>query len=546
MQRFLRDLLPGAALSLAGCLLIAVYGPLELFFTNYDEFMFGFPVLFPVLLKLFLVGLAVCLAVFAISYGLYRRLYDVLLCLGAVAFLCTYIQGMFLVGDLPPLDGTRIEWSQYRGQDALSLLIWLVVGVGFVLLARFLGRRWIYRIVTGLSLFLTAVLLVTGITVGLQAHGFGPRPKTLMTTEGQMTLSTDENLVILVMDATDSKTFYDMLHSTDPEFGDILEDFTYYPNTVCAYPFTKCAIPNILHGQWFENQEDYQDFTARAMASSPLLQRLRQEDYRVGIYEEESYMVSGKTLTGVENTLEFTFQLTGWKQTAKEEMKLVWFKYAPWPLKRLVTIDKDRFNRILKLPEGIEQFHDENREFYEMLSSQPVETVPEKCFRFYHLEGAHVPFRYDRDVNLISDGTYEENMQATMTIVSAYLEGLRAAGVYDNTAVILMADHGYAYGREREMLGRCAPILAVKGIGEKHPLEISEAPISYEDLQTLYSRLMDGMTGEKLFDARPGDQRDRRVLMYYYKQPDYMAEYIQHGHAFDETALEPTGVIYER
>lgn len=544
IKAFLGDLVPGGVLSFGGCFLLLLYAPLELFFSNLEEFKFGFGQLFPLLLCLFLIGFAGCLVVLLISRGLYRRLYDVVLCVGFVGFLCTYIQGMFLSGALPALDGEAIHWGQYRAQHIGSVVLWLVVGTAVVLLARFLHRQRVFKLITGVSLFLTAILLVTGISVGVMNQGFSTKVSTVMTVDGEFTMSQDENMVIFVVDATDGQTFLDMLEES--EFGDILEDFTFYPDTVGAYPFTKYAIPYILHGQWYENQTDYYGFTNEAMEKSPLLQQLRQENYRMGFYDGDAAYVGGSSVDGVENVCEFSFEIGKRRQLLKEELKLVWYKYAPWPLKPLVRVDMDRFSQVLRVPQGVSPYLWKNPYVYEAIGSHEVTLVPEKCFRFFHIEGAHVPFRYDKNVNVIQDGTYEGNMECTMTVVSAYLQKLKDAGVYDNTAIVILGDHGYDNFRDTPLLGRMNPFLAIKGRGEQHPMEISQAPVSYEDLQEIYGRLLEGKTGTEIPLYGPGVQRQRRVLFYHYLKEGYIAEYLQTGHAFDTTTFVSTGKEFYR
>ena len=61
-----------------------------------------------------------------------------------------------------------------------------------------------------------------------------------------------------------------------------------------------------------------------------------------------------------------------------------------------------------------------------------------------------------------------------MTVTMAYLNKLREAGVYDNSVIIILSDHGYniegeavkvAQKNENET-GRQHPILFVKGLNE--------------------------------------------------------------------------------
>ena len=100
-----------------------------------------------------------------------------------------------------------------------------------------------------------------------------------------------------------------------------------------------------------------------------------------------------------------------------------------------------------------------------------------------------------------------------------------------------MADHGY------DNCIRSNPILYIKGVGEKHKFQVSDAPISYEDLQGAYSKLLQGKDSKNCFEYQEGDVRKRRFLLDTDGGPIY--EYIQSGHAADETTINKTGVVYE-
>ena len=546
LRGFLRRFWPAAALTLAMSALVSLYAPLEMFFTNREEFHFSFFMLAPRLLVLFGLLMACGLAAFVFCYLLYIRLFEAALAAGTVALLCTFLQGLLFSGSLPPLDGTPIDWSAYRMQDLLSVLLWLTVGSGMVLLVRFRGMQRMRPVFGRIALLLTVVMAVMGIGLCIQFDGLRPADDRIVTKDQEFTLSTDRNFIIFVLDAVDSKTFSDMLHRDHPSFAGTLEDFTYYPNTVGAYPFTYHSIPYMLHGQWYENQEDFHTFTARAMDASPLLGALRSQGYRMGVYEQDLQYESDGILD-FENVRTVRYEIGSTRRLLREEMHLVWFKYAPFPLKKLYRVDVEAFRRVLRLPEGVEAFRSNNRDFYDDLLSEPSVLTGDRCFRFIHIDGAHVPFRYDRNVNYIDEalGTYPQNIEASMTILGAYLQALKDAGVYDSSVIVVMADHGYGYQRDVPVVGRSNPLLAVKGLGERHPMAESQAPISYTDLQEAYLRLLDGQSGAACFDAREGDDRPRRFLLYYYMQDGHMEEYIQHGHAFDIETLLPTGRVYD-
>ena len=155
------------------------------------------------------------------------------------------------------------------------------------------------------------------------------------------------------------------------------------------------------------------------------------------------------------------------------------------------------------------------------------------------LNGAHVPYIYDKDMNIINelDGTYEQSAQATMVGAMDYVEHLRNSEAYDNTVLIVMSDHGYngslGQSGEATWMRQCA-LLLIKGRNEHHDtMQISQAPISFEDLQEAYVRLLDGRRSDEVFDWKEGDARERRFLRYSFLDDDHMQEYIQTGYASD-------------
>ena len=192
----------------------------------------------------------------------------------------------------------------------------------------------------------------------------------------------------------------------------------------------------------------------------------------------------------------------------------------------------------------------ENRVFLDHLNAGGI-TVDdtENSFKFIHLEGAHSPYVYDAEVNIIDESqrTYAQNMEASVTLAERYLSALKKSGTYDNTAIIVMSDHGFNQDIDNADMGdnpfmRQCGLLLIKGVGEKHDtMQISEAPVSYEDLQEAYRRLLDGAWSDTVFDCREGDHRDRRYLWYAVTDEDYLVEYQQTGYASDLSTMIPTG-----
>lgn len=149
------------------------------------------------------------------------------------------------------------------------------------------------------------------------------------------------------------------------------------------------------------------------------------------------------------------------------------------------------------------------------------------------MEGAHTPYLHDEDMNRVENATYDDALKSCLTITDTYLKKLKEAGIYDDSCIIIMADHGYGSGFNDN------PIFFVKGFAEHHPLQRNDAPISHGDLQEAYRRLLAGQDSSTLFDWSEGDDRERRFL---FQDDDnnpqeIMEEYLQKGHAGNRDTL---------
>lgn len=540
MQRdklfFVKNIGEGIILSVVTCFMFFIYAPLELLFTNQDEFFFDVYILFPVVLVIFIVASILCIFFFMLIKKMNENLYTIGLGGYFIAFICSYIQGNFLVNGLPPLDGEAINWSLYPKERIKCVAVWCIVSIIVFAAYKKLNKDLFRKCIKILSSCMGLMLLVTLMTLGITNYNFEKETILNTTTKNLFTMSTEQNFIILVLDAVEQQTLTEIIES-DPKYSEMFEDFTAYNNTTSTYPFTKHSIPYILSGVWYENEEEFQVYEERAYEDSPLFRLLEEEGYRMGIYETD-LMMNDEGKSRFDNVVTCKRGVNSYITFARWQIQMAGFKYAPFDLKRICFVNPTAFNTLKLSPNNEEQYRADNDLFYEKVCNEEIEFTTDKCFKFIHIEGGHVPFKYDENVNIIENGTYEDNLKACLTITEKYLDKLRNSDVYDNSVIIIMSDHGYYYGL------RDNPILYIKGINEKHEMVNSESPVSYEDLQLAYQRLLQGTSGKDVFDWKEGDYRERRFLWYEYTKEDYMEEYLQKGHAGNGDTLEPTGKIY--
>lgn len=541
--------------SLAIAYLFCFFGPLEIFMTNKKSFWFDFSFAWPKFLMLALACFAVLVIAFAAAYLIYDRFFYTSVFLALAVLVTTFIQGQFMSGRLPLLDGSPIDWDHYRIDMVKSGLLLIAVCLILVIARKYLHRKGFDLLTKGLSsltiVFMTLVLLL----VGINSDGFADKKQINITERNLWKYSEKENYIIFVVDAVDSGYFKTVLND-NPEYKDTFNDFTYYPDTLSAYSYTQCAIPYFFSGRWITDNVTIADYNTDAFNDSPLLDMMEAEDYEINVYSPEIIMDNVK-IDRINNITDDLYQLKSLKGLYFNMLKLVGFKYAPYYLKPLYFIDMDKFKKLKsdKTTAGDKEFSHYNYIFRKDYKNTDMELTDRKQFKFIHIEGAHPPYRYDKDANKLekNTGSYYENVQAAYVMIKEYLAKLKENGVYDNSVIIICADHGYNPEWDNEIdkpnpVGRHNPLLMIKGRNEKHDeLTVSEKEIAYTDLQDAYPILFDGGSNADIFPFAEGVQRDRYYYFFnLYVDRERYREQVLRGNADDVSNLTDTGKIIIR
>lgn len=550
--KMLRSLRPAVFLTVATCFMLFIFAPLEIYLSNQDEFWYDAYMLFPFLAKDFLLCAGISLIIFVILYLAADFLYAAGLYCYFVCFVACYIQGNYLVGKLPPFDGTEVKWELYQAEMIRDVIVWLVIAAVILVLALALKKRKFVMLVSAASIFIFLMLSSTLVVLGINGRLLEQKQFVKFTKNDQFEMSTEQNFIILILDAIDETCFWQVWEQ-HPEYEEAMADFTFYNNAMCGYAYTDHSLPLMISGEWFENKEPYEDYLLRILRDSPFFNRLEDQGYSLSFYDDEIQFEVG-TMDGEFANLAYT-KSSLWDPALFNVrlIKMTGVKYAPFFLKPYCWFSPDKLKHQQFNSQDKKLFAWENRAFYEDINEKPITYVDEKRFKLIHLMGAHVPFLYDQYVNEVENADYYTSIESSMTVTIAYLNKLKEAGVYDNSVIFVMSDHGYNISgdavripqRYENQNGRQHPILFVKGFYESHDMQISGAPISYEDLVGAYYKLLEGERSDNCFEYREGDYRERRYLLYKYLGEDHMVEYIQKGYAGDEDTLIPTGVVFD-
>lgn len=456
-----------------------------------------------VTLAVFAVTLAVCI----LTRGKANRIFRAALFGVSIAF---YIQGNFLAVNMGEFNGERYALSFWR--SAFSVAVWLaVLAAAFVLLWK-LPEEF-----DGLVGRIAAALLVVQIAaLGISAYNNIPKYSfeelnyifngehiSYCSVKDFDLYSKNKNVIILIADEYDSYLFDGAIKEA-PETVSEFDGFTYYTNAVGKYGLTDQSIAYITSGGTIGR--GYNDLTFFETAA---------ENYKTNFYSLTQIPPASVTRNYCDNVGTVKLSLREAMGYAKGVFRISFFRCMPEPLKQLFWFDGRNIGSDIEaiLEKKVEaelsaELYDfENLEFYNNLPRE-LTVTDEDVFKFIYFFGVHAPRSVTKDLEIGGGSgiSPEEEAIAVNKIVNEYLKILKENGVYDNSEIIIMADHGLTCH-----LNKMYPLLMYKPANQAETgITVSKAPISYEEMFPTLKMLVGAKPGGRtIFDIAEDEQRVR-------------------------------------
>ena len=551
----------------------AFFLPLEVILLNQKEFMIAVSVFwwFQLLLA---VGAALILT--GIMMLLPPEAGRIAAAVALAAGLCLWAQSMFMNGGMATVSGAELQTP--ASTKIVNILIWVLIFAAVLVPVILFARK--KRKETE-----TAMCLVAGALIVMQTVAFIGNATTadkveretrhFLSTEGEFTLSSGNNVVEFILDTADEKYFNEMLERW-PEMRQELAGWTYYNNTTSEYSRTYPAVPWLLTGEqcWFDR--GYPQYVQEAYEKSNFLPRLHESGTDVRVYTMDPYLVGDNTGDYIANYMDFDYMNFGnldLVQLEKNLLHISLFKGAPYILKNKFAYYQEWVNSSSFKFRQTDYSHAIDPVFYEEMNSRGVTATADSpsTFRFYHLMGTHPGVvHWNENLETVADWEPIATMKGSFKAVLAYCAKMKELGLYDNATIIVTADHGISGGGEEtlDVTGAHTPLILVKypkGMSREQngdssesletaeaadELRINSAPVAHEDLfatiETALGLEPSGIgSGKTLRDY--AENEDRRRLYYYtalYSDVDgeiALREYEINGDANDLANWQPTG-----
>jgi len=388
--------------------------------------------------------------------------------------------------DFGPMNGREIPWKEYRLLGIFELFVY-----GAIVLTALCFRKKLFENMVPISCMLifiqaipVSVAAVKTLTqeTALQTEQTEEPPEHSifvsswkqysMTFDGFFEFSPEENVVLIVLDAL-GKTIFDEIQKEHPEeIEEIFRDFTCFTNAMSDRPGTKWNIPQILTGcssgelppdEPMKRGEPMNGALLHKLFNrdEALLKTLHKNQYRCdvlswfpSVMDHDSRWIANICFHNQHKYIADTTEMI--VLSLYRSVPTLWKRRV---LKSLAIRDLFRFNVVS---------HSSYRPLKPAPADYEVNTIvcvtprtsfaDRKTFKFIHLQGAHpVPVAdcYIMDENCMptkSYGTKARSAQAlgSLRITRNIFELMKESGVYDQSLIIVMADHDSAGDTEKE------------------------------------------------------------------------------------------------
>lgn len=534
--------------------MLLVVAPLNFYFGNTNEIAFS---LMDVALPLTGLFLSISVILFLLLYLVIHRAPKITsVTIGLLIGIATavWIQSQLLVWNFGLLNGQKINWSSWKMQMWLEGSVWVVVIALMIIVSVKKHRKLESHILIGMYLagFFSIAIGLISVTTN--------KSKNITDSEFQDIFSfhLKNNVLVIILDTYQSD-YFEYIANNYPEEVSTLDGFTFYRNTACKFPSTKASLPSIITEAVYHNEKPFDAFVTESYCKFNLLDAYKKKSY-------SSYMVG---LTGTSPNV-----LSMKKIVAKlgdnyvspifEYIDFALFRTVPTYFKSRIYNNGNWFFSFLQQKNYPPDNFGTDIRFMEIFEKKATifMTKGEKgTFKILHFYIPHFPCVVNEnlhfDPNLYGKDGYLKQTRGAIKLTSHILLTLKKIGIYDNTEIVIISDHGTTSIPQinqnidqsdalslipSSVRSSSHALLLHKPVDSKGGIVTNDSPLEISDLACLLGLRDEDSISKNFLSAKSGDSVQR--TFYYYDWDDSwesnylpdITEYYINGHVFEKTS----------
>ena len=515
------------------------------------------------ILVLFCIPALIIIFILFIAGGLMEeKKYNRFILFIAVTGLLVWFQGNILVWDYGLLDGKNIDWEQKVWRGWIDMAIWICAYIFVFAFHRALNKQIIF-----LSIAIFSIQLLNASYLFYRnfdefskkagAYNYSDNLDKIFSFSGE------KNVVHIILDSFQADIFNEIINDVKngDKYRSELDGFIFYKEHTGAFPTTYLSVPAILGGEIYRNHMPKKEFIRNVLENNSILNAASNAGYEVDL-ASDSFLIDIYTLGRHTNSyvIPDSYYLTKQMQIMDEALKLFdlsLFRIAPHFLKRYIYNDQRWLLRPYILDTELTAFpyFAHNAFLIDMIQNMSTDRN-KPTYKYIHLMSTHWPFvidgsggkcRYAGGALPIKREPATWQMRCTLDVIVRLVNKMKETGIYDNTLIVIMGDHGaqitplrfmpgskkdesgkYEFNLDAWIMAQATPLMMIKLPQVNGELKVSTAPTSMSDTAiTINSVLGFGgnFKGRSMLELHPSEQRERKHYYYHWTRKDWESDY---------------------
>ena len=474
--------------ALATSVFLTLIVPVQTFLGNKDMFKFSLWEVVAEALPATAFSLIVILSLLLLSELVFRRFLYVVV---VAVLLCAYLETGILSIGLPPLNGEiRAFQNPFRAWfDAILLSC-----VFLLIVAMF---KWVSKVAHWIALGVLVMAVASLFDVKqpeneLQnssiSSGFCPQ----LDVVESLRFSPKRNIIVLILDSTPA-VIASKVAKDNPEIQNHFPGFIAFENNMAMHEMTVRGLPGLMTGKFLSPDISTFEYSSSMFGEDSLLIpyiRTGNPVYFAGA--SLSYGYTNRRL-GDFSKIDFSHNKEKPVFLRNSEgipyvslLDVVRFRLVPYKYKAVVLANAyaQAIHSAVKKNWGQEDV------LYPLISAHPLSKEDKTTLSVLHTVGIHGPIIRDRHGKRLPQPTQEvsahyEYGEYVMARVGAFLDDLKKKGIYDNSFIMLVADHGLIVLRKGGLNadgsdghGAESSVMWIKPIGASGNMKFKDTPTS--------------------------------------------------------------------
>jgi len=392
----------------------------------------------------------------------------ILLIWGVIA--ASYIQTLFLNSRMVTMMGQQTQYNDLSAENIVNIFIWcVIIFIPLLVFIIFKIKKKTFRyekifilslaIISGMQI---AGLVSTAVSTDLP-KGYEQEP-VYFSYDAAVDFNSDENIVVFVLDTLDTRvTNYTFL--LFPHLKNYLDGFTSYENNTAEYFDTVASVTSMLTRHHILPWEGGTEYIERAWNRHTFIDTLRENGFSSNLYLDRNCTFNRyelikdrvdnlKIADGIDIYLRPFLSITA---------RISLGRLSPYLLKNTwlstITTDFSKHFFNIEVENDIAYFIpivglDSDMRFHDYIRQATFSAdSDESVFVFMHMNSAHANGDIDDPSShgyhfveatgeIRRGGTRYDIVRANFETLNNYFNGMKEAGIYDNTTIIITGDHG--------------------------------------------------------------------------------------------------------